>query len=1411
MLYDIFIDTLLCGATGYLTNKYVINMLFKKYSIFNRIRCGGVLINSKMQFVKNVSTMMEKDIINAQKISEKFKIHNFNEEFESFSKDFFDDCICRDIKNLRLKDIPIFYDACCCGRDVIINVLDINMSNIIQNVSNNIVLSNIITENQVNHISKNIIQNIILTIQNTQIMDNVVSETFDAFCDVKINDIISKNISNKIKSNIEKEATKFSTVIKQSVDEKIDSAFNEILNKVDISNILEKSQDSLLEKPLRSVISLTTEDIGKIVNENIISFINSEKGEKAIENIYYELKDYLANNNISFYDIYKKDYEEAIKKQMQNRVNNIAYSVIQWIDSNNIDLNNVIKESVDEIISGNDELRAKIVLTINEYYNSKKYNDSSIVKLLLEFAVNGDNLDKISSFIISEIGDYLKSKTAKDVINILEDKQIINAEILTTSVINFLKDSTMLNYLVDNIISKPIGDFINIDLVKIFNSKLKYTFIDYIKENTFYSKMLHIKIAKEVSKYIFESFDSKIGELINKEYALGNTDNIKRLLIKNIKNNEAIFTDKINNIINNFISKNNVYDLFDKLSETNQTVDIRISEKLTELIHKNFSGLVDDIGDTRVSKVLSTISNIPSIHDSLSDFMKNIVGESIATITEGYISEIVEKHFDEFSDSDFVNYINDSTLINQKKLSISGGVIGGAIGLSASLASINLFSKSLISSAFSWQGAVLNSIIGVSTNFIAMNGFSTVYSKNSIIEKIPIFKNCTEKFIKEKQAIFASQMSGVVETNLIDADTIQDLVQSKGTEIKNSIHKTIVDNHYQQVFECFENNNKYISSNLSIFTKNNIDKNKDTIATHISKDISNIPIKQLLNRNVIDSVMGEVSSKKSDIIDKIFEYLKKHLEDNISVLNCIPEDLLDRIRDDIILSVDENFNKNIEFLKDTIGLKKYFLKYKKSYDSFLNEPLTNIISQDSLESTYSNLFNDLYNNIFIEDKLSGIYVKVYNIFNEEFNNQTNLGDVLNRRSKVFLNGMFFKYFKDIILSLQNYLALNRHIKIERDIKEKLLNSLNLKERSSYNSIGGDKALFDIINNLILIKLPLFFDRNFEQFYEISKGITDDIFNDNLEDLSVCIDRSKLEILIKDLFIGSEKNAIIKNKSFLIFNLYMQKYNDMELKTIARYIHLDSIDSIFIRYENEISSLLKQLYNNTKKSKILILKDTYGLITESSYKVFDSILVKRLSNKIDKNDIIHMENILRDIIEKNDLIYLNINSLINSFYNYLEDIDLMDSIININELKLSLENVINKVLNEKSFNMFLESLYSQIISNDLKQSSYMCITKNVKKYFVDLLVDGFYIAIRKNMSKIFQSIDLEHITREEIMNLPSEKYQDIYKVFWKNNLKNTIWTGIAGGIIGINKYLGIALSSLEGIKDIYKIIKNKKSQ
>jgi len=1394
MLYDIIIDTLIFGASGYITNKYVMNMLFKEYPLFNNVKIGGKVKASKKQFVKNVSTMMEKDIINSKKISEKFKSHDFSEEFTNFSKDFFDEFVCRDIKSLRLKDMPVFYDACCGLRDIAINLINTNVGDILQNIGSNIKLSELITKKQAEHISKNMLQNLILTIKNTDIINDISIESAEAFRDVKLNDIITKNVSSAIKNNIEKEALNFSNIIKENLSERIDLSINEILNKNKLESILKQIQSEIAQKPLKSYINISVQDMASTIRENVIEFLSSEKGEKSISDMYYDLKNFIVDSNINLLNIYKADYEESIKQRVHSRLNNIAYSILKWIGNNNTDLDNTIKESIGEVITGHPELKAKIFSTIKAYFDSKKNDDGKIVKILLESEAN------------------LRSKNAKNIINTLEDKKAFNVEILISSIIKYIKnmDNRTIIAFFDDIISMPVSNFIDVDLVKLFNDKFKYIFIDYIKQNTYYSTELHTDIASKVTEHIFKGFDGKIGEFIDKEFILNSSNKLRKLLLKNINENEDYLIEIINSKINEFAEQNNVSNLFSKLSEFNQGSDIIVSEKINELIQQNFLKLVDDIGDTRISKLLTKISAIPDIHSSLSDFMKSIVGESIAFLSEGYISETVEKHFEKLNELEFEWHVKNSNSINIQKINITGGIIGAAVALPLSFASEKFLGSSIINTAFSWQGMALGGIIGLSTNFIAMNTFSKFRDENSILAKIPILKDFRKKSINKKQLIFADYMADVIESNLIDEKTIQDLVQSKSTQLKRNIANTISDDDYKHIYDFFENNKKYLSKKLSEAANGFLSKNTDSAADYISKSIADMPIKRILNRNLIDSIMNAVSSNKTELLNHSFDYIRKNIIEDLSLLKLVPNKILDQIMDETASIINDDFNKITDFLKDSEVLQRYLSKYKNSYEEFLDKSLVDTFSHNTLDDLYYGLFNNLYSHLFTESNLRNLSEKVYQGLNNEFIKDKKLDNTFNRKNKFILNSIFFKYFNDLIVDLHQYMSLNRHTTIESDIREKLLSNLSLKEKSSYNAVGADNAISNIVNNLIQIKIPLFVERNLEQFYEISKSITEDILDVYIDELNIGIDKEKLNTFVEGLFIAKKRNSVIKNKSFLIFNTYIKKYSDTKIIEFAKHLNLGSINDIFARHEYEISFILKQLHANIKKNKDNILRISSGIFEQSSTKVLDKILVKNLFDGVDELDLIKMEEFFNKTIEDNDLLYLNIRAFINSFYNYLDDRDLLDSIVDISDINLALNKALKKLSNDKKFYNYIQELYSKIISNDLKFSVYMNLGYNVKQYFIELLANGFYLAIKKNLSKIFSGINLDEITREEIMKLSPQQYQEIYNIFWENNFRNTIWTGLSGGLLGANKFTGTAAVVIVLLGKTFEVIKNSAS-
>lgn len=1405
MIYDIIIDTLLFGASGYITNKYVMDMLLNEYPISKSLKIGGKLKVSKKQFIKNVSNMMEKDILSSEKISEKFKNHDFSEEFTNFSKDFFNEFLCRDMKSLRLKDIPIFYDACCGLRDIAINLINTNIGDILNNVGSNIKLSELVTDEQTKHISKNLLQNLILTIKNTNIINDISHMSIEELNDIKLSDIISKDLLDVIKSNIEKEAHKFNNIIKDNFSERIDLSINEILKQNKLDNILKQVQNELSQKPLKSYINVNTKDIAYFIRGNLLDFLSSEKGEKAIFDMYDDLKDYIIERNISLLDLYNVDYEKAIKDRLNSRINNIAYSILKWIGNNNTDLDNTIKESIGEFISGNPELKSKIFSTIKSYFDSKKNEDGKIVRILVESEVNNENLDKISSFINLEISNKLKEIDAKAIINRFEDKKVFNDEILTDSIKKYIKsmDNIAIEAIIDDIISMPLSNFINLDLVKLFNDRFKYIFIDYIKQNTYYSTEIHTDIVNKLSEHIFKSFNEKLAELLDKDFIDNKANKIKKLLLNSISENENALIEIINSKISEFTNQGMVSDLFSKLSEFSQSSDILVSEKINELIQQNLLKLIDDIGDIRVSKLLTKFSSIPDIHNSFSDFMKNIAGECITIVNEGYVRETVDKHFENLNDLEFASHIKDTNSINTKKINITGGIIGAAVGLPLSYASYKLLSSSIINNVFSWQGMALGTIIGLPTNFIAMNAFSSFRNENSIIAKIPVLKNIGKKSIHKKQMHFADYMANIIENIMIDEETIQDLVQSKSTQLKNNISNTISNDDYSYIYNFLNSNKEYFSKKLSDSAKELISYNTDSIARYISNSIADTPIKSIINRNLIDSLMNQVSLNKDKLLNLSSNYISKNIIDNLTLLKLAPNKILNQIMDETDLIISDNFNNITSFLKEPELLRKYLSKYEASYKVFLNKNLIDTFSHNTLDDLYYSLYSSLYSRLITNDSLNTLSEGVKHGIVNEFINNKKLGNLFDRRIKFIISSMFFKYFNELIVDLHEYMSLNRHTSIEKDIKEKLLSNLSLKEKISYNAIGADATITNIINSLIQVKIPLFVERNLEQFYDISKNITEDILDVYLEEIDISLNNEKLNTFINGLFIVKNKVSIIKNKGFLIFNSYMKKYSDTKIKDFAKHMNLGSIKDFFSKYEDEISFILKQLSNSIKKNKDSILKSSSGIFEQISVKALDSILVKDLFKGADELDLTEMKNSFSKIIEDSDLLYLNTRAIINSFYNYLDDRDLLSTIIDINDINLTLDKTIKNLSNDKEFFNYIQELYSKIISNDLKFSVYINLGYNVKKYFTELLTDAFYLTIKKNLSNIYNGINLDEIAKEEIMRLSQQDFQGLYNIFWKNNFRNTIWTGLAGGLLGLNRPIGIVAVSIVFLNSIRK--------
>src|SRR5690242_1105864 len=74
------------GVSGYITNKYAVDMLFKEYT---PLKLGGVIKKKKEKFIEEMSELVERDVINSQTLKSQILNKNFNIYAEQIAQTVF--------------------------------------------------------------------------------------------------------------------------------------------------------------------------------------------------------------------------------------------------------------------------------------------------------------------------------------------------------------------------------------------------------------------------------------------------------------------------------------------------------------------------------------------------------------------------------------------------------------------------------------------------------------------------------------------------------------------------------------------------------------------------------------------------------------------------------------------------------------------------------------------------------------------------------------------------------------------------------------------------------------------------------------------------------------------------------------------------------------------------------------------------------------------------------------------------------------------------------------------------------------------------------------------------------------------------------------------------------------------------
>lgn len=530
------------GVAGYITNKYAVNMLFKEYT---PLKLGGVVKKNKEKFIDEISTLVEKDIINGKTLKEHIHGEEFKKQLDVTVEEFWNSGLKEAFNDVKIKDISYFEES----KKSIMEFTEAKMKlisdKLLKNIVDNIEITEILSAKHIVYITDIVYEEILKYIKSDDKVSILLKDIYHQNNNLILKDIINEDVKIKIESIIEELIINSLENIFDD-EEKLLNILGKIYEAIDIDEIINSLFKTIASNTLNDYFSpVEKKQISSALFAKGCTFINSDKGTDSLKNILNEIIKIAKELDFTLYELLPEESAINLSRFIEEITIKVIPSISQWIRFNKNEVNEIIEESIDESIEGMDgSIKRIIVQKVRESLFSDISEKASVVDKIIsyidEYEMNEESVKKISQEIIT----YLKSNKVKDIIGKLEEANIISeSKIMALSKLIMEKinihGEKILSLLVEAVFSKKISSLINEENIGLLKIKVKEQLILLIcNERKEILKFLQLKVVNIINDKINEAINMPVKNLLSEKEFTKLSEKANRSLLHLLKDSK---------------------------------------------------------------------------------------------------------------------------------------------------------------------------------------------------------------------------------------------------------------------------------------------------------------------------------------------------------------------------------------------------------------------------------------------------------------------------------------------------------------------------------------------------------------------------------------------------------------------------------------------------------------------------------------------------------------------------------------------------------------------------------------------------------------------------------------------------------------------------------------------------------
>lgn len=744
--------TLLGGVTGYGTNHYAIEMLFRRVLCF-----GGVITATRRQLAEELGALVEREIINNRTVQNELAQDEFKAAFRAVVTDFLERHLYKNIPDVAVGDLPGMAPT----RDNILALSRAHLPDAVRELVRLLVANgladDLTSRRQCAHTAARIYDLGLDVVREDRLVRSLVDGLYQEVRGREVSRFVSGRVFKAVAGSLGRRLSDFHVRLERDFDPQIDAAVERIYAALDLDGIGAALADMVCRRtPVELVGRDRADNLADEVLNRCAQFLQSADGRRLVDDLSVEIMTLLKEIEMPLLSLLGPDLQSRVEQFLERELPAVINGLITWIWEHKAEIEDLIEETIDDVLAAEAQtgvtgwlkkwLKHTFLPSITEQYD---------VIARIVAAIESGDVEHLSRQLSGEIIAYIKGNSVARIMADLEARGLITPELIAALLSRNLGTMWPKVRLQNGILQRPVGEFVGKGaLAGLWDEYGRPAFFRYLKRSLYAPRTAEF-MQRGVAGLIGGLGTRAVSDLISPAAAIKAAPFLENWVLEECIARRGQFSELIAVRLREYIQNWLVSDA------ARRSLAARASVLLLARAEREIAAA----GDRRIRPLYEMAAGHPGAVDGLTNLALGLTDRHLESLLEGNIRKAVTDNLLGLPDEVLLQKVQGFIGGELRPITTIGGVLG-LLGGPVSMASV--FSTAPLVLVAGSAG--LFGLIGLGTNWLALRMLFRPHRQCRVLNRGLWL---TPGVIPKNQARFAREMSGFIEDELLDRETVR--------------------------------------------------------------------------------------------------------------------------------------------------------------------------------------------------------------------------------------------------------------------------------------------------------------------------------------------------------------------------------------------------------------------------------------------------------------------------------------------------------------------------------------------------------------------------------------------------------------------------------------------------------------